>query len=136
MTTTPHETDRRGYVINVLHQQDGNKMATQTKWQPKPSPLIPGGYFGARSCGFRENSQVCCGFRENLQVVSFGRPWWIFLKLTVFLITLKLISLTWNFLSQKMAKDHALKMQTPNNIHLFTAICNIEYATYTVDRRL
>jgi hypothetical protein len=64
-------------------------MATQAIPPPTPS-----GDIGARSCGFRENSQGCCGFRENSQVAGFGRPWRIFLKLAVFLITLQIVILS------------------------------------------
>ena len=41
-----------------------------------------------------------------------------------------------NFISQKMAKDHALMMQASKNIYLYMVSCKIKYTTYIVSWRL
>ncbi len=44
--------------------------------------------------------------------------------------------LSWNFLSQKTAKDYALMMQALKNTYLFVVSCEIKYTTYVVSWRL
>ncbi len=109
--------DQEGHLTSIKrpkHQELFTARRGGTRWRPKPSPPHPQWWLGAQTMGFSEKATALWKkrriweksgrFEANSQVTSLGGgPWRIFPKSADFLIIIKLMIFSRNFLNKKAA---------------------------------